>query len=288
MVSITTPVSGADLPAIFDSLNDDTLGLVLKFVGDKCYRSFGGLNKHCKEVYLNTPGMTKETFMYGYGRLSVIINKIEGGEQTDWDLHERVGKGVVSYGRKDVLDWALEEKNYRLLNEICIIAGKEGRIDILIEMWNHIEDEGAKRYVFYYVDGHAAQNGKLDVLKWFETKGFTINEEYCAEEAARHGQLHIIQWLKEESRLELYKDLYIYAINGGQLHVMKWLREQACPWVYDTFRKAAEEGNLNILQWLHDEGCPWSVYNRVDVEEVTSEVIEWLRTNGYGDRIDND
>eukprot|EP00594_Rhizosolenia_setigera_P012254 CAMPEP_0178956426 /NCGR_PEP_ID=MMETSP0789-20121207/10242_1 /TAXON_ID=3005 /ORGANISM="Rhizosolenia setigera, Strain CCMP 1694" /LENGTH=126 /DNA_ID=CAMNT_0020638343 /DNA_START=74 /DNA_END=454 /DNA_ORIENTATION=+ len=124
-------------------------------------------------------------------------------------------------------------------------------------MWNHIEDEGAKRYVFYYVDGHAAQNGKLDVLKWFE----------------------------KESRLELYKDLYIYAINGGQLHVMKWLREQACPWVYDTFRKAAEEGNLNILQWLHDEGCPWSVYNRVDVEEVTSEVIEWLRTNGYDDKI---
>jgi len=111
MVSITTPVSGADLPAIFDSLNDDTLGLVLKFVGDKSYGSFGGLNKHCREVHLNTPGMRKETFLFGYAPLAVIIDRIEG-EQTDWELHERVGKGVVLYNRRDVMDWAKQNQNY--------------------------------------------------------------------------------------------------------------------------------------------------------------------------------
>eukprot|EP00594_Rhizosolenia_setigera_P019403 CAMPEP_0178958216 /NCGR_PEP_ID=MMETSP0789-20121207/11465_1 /TAXON_ID=3005 /ORGANISM="Rhizosolenia setigera, Strain CCMP 1694" /LENGTH=126 /DNA_ID=CAMNT_0020640789 /DNA_START=157 /DNA_END=537 /DNA_ORIENTATION=- len=92
------------------------------------------------------------------------------------------------------------------------------------------------------VDLSAARGGKLDVMKWVESKGYNINDSYrCAHEAACGGQLHIIHWLQEEKGLELRGGLYLHAARGGQLHVMKWLRDQEVPWNYYTFVYAAKK-----------------------------------------------
>jgi len=276
-----------DLPATFESLSDDPLTTILEFVGNKSYRSFGGLNKQCREIYVNTSGMAKETFLFGYAPLSVIIKNIEGVERTDWELYMRVGKGIVSYGRQDVLDWALEERNKYVLEGICKVAVVEERFDILEEVLNKVEDDRDKRYVFLGVDHLAADHGKLNVLKWFETKGlFNIEEDLCAEAAAGSGHIQILQWLQEEQDFELIEELYLHAICGGHLNVVKWLREQACSWDEQTFIHAALEGNLEIIQWLHDEGCPFPEDDcRVYEDEVKPEVLDWLRVNGYSNRI---
>eukprot|EP00594_Rhizosolenia_setigera_P019376 CAMPEP_0178957330 /NCGR_PEP_ID=MMETSP0789-20121207/10846_1 /TAXON_ID=3005 /ORGANISM="Rhizosolenia setigera, Strain CCMP 1694" /LENGTH=305 /DNA_ID=CAMNT_0020639551 /DNA_START=424 /DNA_END=1341 /DNA_ORIENTATION=- len=286
MVSSNVSSPWPDIPATFDSLNNDTLGLVLEFVGNKSYRSIGGVNKHCKEIYLNTPGTTKETFLFGYGSLAVIIDRCRCNRFICRTTQDAVAKGVVFYNRRDVMDWALEEQNTRILEAICNVAGKEGRIDLLNKVFNNIDDEDGKDYIFECVDSHAAESGKLDVLKWFETKGFDIDKFNCAAKAAFHGHLHIIQWLKEERGLELKGELYLNVIEGsGQLHVMKWLREQSCPWSGWTFASAAKEGNLDILQWLHDEGCPWSDDYHVPESDLKPEVIDWCRVNGYANRV---
>jgi len=294
LISIASYVSSwPDLPARFESLNDDTLGLILKFVGNKSYGSFGGLNYHCKEIYIAS-GMTKETFIFGYGPLSVIQERYERDGELDWKLRKALSKGVVFYNRRDVLEWALEEQNTKILRGICEVATEEGRMDLLNEIWDNFEDDEDYAYerecmIFGCVDSNAAESGKLDVIKWFDKKDLgnldNIDKSVCAKEAARHGHLHILQWLKEEKDLQLVSSFYDFAIDGGQLHVMKWLREQSCPWGEDTFACAALEGHLDILQFLHDEGCPWDRSIYIDEEDVTSEVIEWLRINGYDDRI---
>jgi len=275
-----------DLPARFESLNDDTLTTTLEFVGDKSYATYAGINKHCKEVYV-TSRMTKETFIYGYAPLSRITDKIERASH-DWKLYERVGKGVVFFNRRDILDWVLQQRNKYVLKRICIIAAEEDRLDILDEVWNNVDN---KRDIFSRVDRSAARFGKLNVLKWLETKGLLIDEKECADAAAEGGQLHILQWLKEERGLKLKSGLYNDAIEGdGQLHVMKWLREQGCPWSKRTFRRTAKKGNLAIFQWLHDEGCPWSddLRHRIHESRLKPEVIDWCRVNGYGNRLYND
>jgi len=290
-----------DLPVTFESLNDDTLGLILKFVGNKSYRSFGGLNKRCKEVYLTTQGMTKETFVFGYApSFSRIMDSIE----TSSRYCRLAAKGVVCYNRLDVLALALQQQKKYLLRDICFLATEEGRLDILDEVLNNVEDdEYIKRFIFeevgrfnYLIDRYAALHGKLEVLKWIETKGFNINTYVCAESAACNGYLHILQWLRlqEEKDLKLYSELYLYAIDFGiHLHVLKWLKEKEVPFHPDLFGKAVYEGNLDVLQWLHNEGCPWPEdsyeldVHEVHEEEVNPEVIEWLRGNGYGNRIVN-
>jgi len=286
-----------DVPARFESLSDDPLTTILEFVGRRSYRSFGGLNKHCREVYLSTKGMTKETFVYGYATLSVIINKIERAiEDDDWDLYlfETVGKGVAFYNRRDVLAWALQREYEYLSRFICYVAAREGRIDILDEVWNYIgddADEADKRTIFENIDTEkvVAWYGKLNVLKWFEMKGLSIFTEICAYSACSNGQIHILQWLEEEQGLELNGGYYEDAIEYGQLNVMRWLREKEVPWSDDgdTFLEAAEKGNLDVLQWLHDEGCPWDYNHTINISEdrVKPEVVKWCRVHGYGDRI---
>jgi len=279
-----------NLPARFESLNDDTLGLILKFVGRRSYRSFGGMNRQCKEVYLSS-GMAKETFLSGYAPLSRVINKIIEEEELqqhdiDWDLIIAVGKGVLFYNRSDVMDWAVQDQNKRVLSGICLVAGEEGRLNILDEVWNNVDDEDDKQFVFGGVDFHAARGGKLNVMKWLEDKGLCIEKEYCAEIAVTFGQLHILKWLKEEKDLELDGGCYHEAIlGGGHLHIMKWLREQEVDWDGQTFYAAASEGNLDILQWLHDEGCPWVGLLPVREHWLKPEVVDWCRVNGYGNRI---
>eukprot|EP00594_Rhizosolenia_setigera_P012608 CAMPEP_0178968212 /NCGR_PEP_ID=MMETSP0789-20121207/18079_1 /TAXON_ID=3005 /ORGANISM="Rhizosolenia setigera, Strain CCMP 1694" /LENGTH=245 /DNA_ID=CAMNT_0020654017 /DNA_START=216 /DNA_END=950 /DNA_ORIENTATION=+ len=243
--------------------------------------------------------MAKETFLFGFGSLVHIIDRANVRIEMTLDdvpgSGEReflypVGKGVVFYNRKDVLAWALEEQKELVLLEICEIAVEEGRIDLLEEVWNHIEDEDVIEDIFEFSDYSAARGGKLNVLKWLETKGLGIDNFWCVVEAARYGHLNILKWLQEIQDLELYGGLYNSAIEfGDHLHVMKWLREQGCPWDdCDTFKYAANKGNLDILEWLHDEGCPWPEDDddyRVSEEYLKPEVVEWLRANGYSNRI---
>eukprot|EP00594_Rhizosolenia_setigera_P017294 CAMPEP_0178966784 /NCGR_PEP_ID=MMETSP0789-20121207/17128_1 /TAXON_ID=3005 /ORGANISM="Rhizosolenia setigera, Strain CCMP 1694" /LENGTH=166 /DNA_ID=CAMNT_0020652115 /DNA_START=278 /DNA_END=778 /DNA_ORIENTATION=- len=162
----------------------------------------------------------------------------------------------------------------------------EERFDLLEEIFNGVEDWSEKVDVFDgSADISAACYGKLSVLKWLCTKGLYIDEESCAGLAARHAHLHINQWLREEKGLELNGRLYAYVIQGGKIHVMKWLREQEVDWDISTFIYAAEEGNLEVLQWLHDEGCPWDRRFHADERRLKPEALDWLRVNGYGDRV---
>jgi len=274
-----------DLAATFESLNDDSKRLIVQFVGNKSYVTYAGINKHCKEIYLTTEGMTKETFVYGYGTLSVIKDRYDNS----FSVRVALGKGVVFYNRRDVLDWTLQRQNIYSLKGICNVAGEEGRLDLLEEVWDKLEDfDNKRKYIFYSVDDSAAFGGKLDVLKWLETKSTPISNYLCSNKAVRGGHLHILQWLKEEKGWKVSKGMYHSAADGGQLHVMKWLREQSCPWGEYTFMRAAKEGNMSILQWLHNEGCPWlegDFEYFIHEEDLKPEVIEWLRANGYGNRI---
>jgi len=284
LVSSNVSPQRPNLPARFESLNDDTLTTTLEFVGRRSYRSFGGLNKHCREVYLNTKGRRKKTFVYGYAPLSVIIGRYD---DTSFKAQNALSKGVVYYNRRDILAWAVQQRNSSLLHRICIIAAQEGRIDLLDEMWNNVNDEDDKRYVFSHVDSQAACSGKLNVLNWLCTKSASMDKYECAEIAANFGHIYIIQWLREEQGLELFGELYCNAALGGHLYVMKWLREQEVPWTDYTFSVAAEAGNLDILQWLQDKGCPWPRGNSIRLyeENVKPEVIDWCRMNRYSDRI---
>eukprot|EP00594_Rhizosolenia_setigera_P008295 CAMPEP_0178955844 /NCGR_PEP_ID=MMETSP0789-20121207/9855_1 /TAXON_ID=3005 /ORGANISM="Rhizosolenia setigera, Strain CCMP 1694" /LENGTH=153 /DNA_ID=CAMNT_0020637569 /DNA_START=274 /DNA_END=732 /DNA_ORIENTATION=- len=153
--------------------------------------------------------MTKETYLYGYGPLGAIKDRIErsnieyrelemesgnGVSFYDREVFHGVGVGVVCYNRRDVMDWAVGEKDKQVLQGVCYVAAREERFDILVEVWNNFEDDEDNGEIFESVDDSAALYGKLNVLKWLETKGLYFFKEHCACKAAEGGQLHILKW----------------------------------------------------------------------------------------------
>lgn len=189
-------------PTEFDLLNDDTLGLILQFHGrDTTYLPlpFGILNKRCLEIFLSTE-MAREKFLFGYAPLSVIIDFCSGLELFDVSrFADSLGKGVFHYGRRDVFDWALQEKNQFVLGCIFEYAAGERRLDILTEIAESLEyidifEEGFSEHICI----SAASRGHLDVLNWLVSHGFS--KEYYnryADVATGNGHLNILEWIED-------------------------------------------------------------------------------------------
>jgi len=285
IASLLSQVSSA---SEFESLSDDTLGLILQFVGRRSYVSFARINKRCKGIYLLS-GMPKETFRFGYGTLSAITKKCERAikDFTVWKLGKAIGKGVIFHNRKDVLDWALQQQKKILLKGICDVAGNEGKIDILKEVFQSVVNEDDNECIFGDLDESAAWHGRLDLLNWINDNDiFPIDKAWCAHKAAFRGHLHVIEWLWVKGLRFSDEYLLSRAINSGHLNVLKWLREKGCPWNdYHTFMQAAKAGNLEVLQWLHDEGCPWNSSHQVLELNLKPEAKDWLFAHGYRNRV---
>lgn len=298
-IALSSSYPRPDFPARFESLNDDTLGLILEFVGNKCYNSFGGLNKHCRETYI-TSGMAKETCLFWYGPLRSIrirchywrdVCKRFFGIDTK-KLKEALGKGVIHHNRRDVLDWATRERDELALSGICNVAGEEGKIDLLNEIFNNIkDDEDYERFFRNNAGSHAVRSGKLCVLKWLETQGIRFCKEIYGRKAAERGHIHILEWLRDKGGIRLDEFVFEGAAVGGQIDTLKWFRNHGCPLTESMFDEAVLRGNLDVLQYMHDEGFPWSIHDSsVSEDEILlyPEVKIWLRMNGYYDGIGDD
>lgn len=215
MSSITTRATSG-----FKSLNDDTLGLILKFVGRRSFVPFGFLNKQCHVIYHESK-MAKETFVYAYAPLSVIIRKYRFDK---WRCRKSVAKGVVSYNRMDVLYSALRKRDISLMTETCRLASEEGRFDILDVVF-HNTNKSYHEFIFggySRFDEMAASNGQLEVLKWLHKNGFiNYGGKYSTMAAANKGHLHVLEWMQHHG-YTFNEDMCDIAAFSSQLHMLKW------------------------------------------------------------------
>jgi len=260
----------------FESLNNDTLNIVLEFVGKSSYSVFGKLTKRSHEVYLSS-GWPKETFLCGYAPLSIFE------ERYIRPSNESVGKAVVYYNRGDLLNWAIREKNKEMLWEICVIATKAGITSVLGEVLNSSALRKKKKFFDYLdLDIVAADKGHLNLLKWLDTNKLSINKEECVQYAATKDHVKILEWFLDSGyEFDKDKDVFWYAADGGNLVTCKWLLEQGCSWDGSTFPIAARAGNIQLLQWLLEQGCPWDERTFKCAAQVGKmQVLEWLREQG--------
>lgn len=142
----------------FDLLNDDTLYQIFQFAGTKSYLSSGLINKRCNQIFLlyNVP---KETSLYGYGSLLLIKMYVmdnfcgNSNSHKDYLSYKRacilLATGIVSYDRRDVLQWMLEDKDEAfvevifeyILVRVCYVAAKVEKLSILREVLDKLLHE---------------------------------------------------------------------------------------------------------------------------------------------------
>ena len=103
----------------------------------------------------------------------------------------------------------------------------------------------------------AAEEGRLDVLKWLFEKGCPMDHTLCASRAAYTAHVHILQWMKDNGMIGEWHGYHMFsAASFGHLEVVKWLRANGCPWDEDACRRAAEHKHWDTLQYLVDNKCP--------------------------------
>ena len=87
----------------------------------------------------------------------------------------------------------------------------------------------------------AANEGRLDVLKWLFEKGCPMDlnlctlGERCALGAVFSGNVHMLQWMKDNGMTGEWRESHMFsAANSGSLEVVKWLRANGCQWDEDA------------------------------------------------------
>ncbi|KAL6055754.1 Rho GTPase [Balamuthia mandrillaris] len=124
----------------------------------------------------------------------------------------------------------------------------------------------------------AAENGRLEVLKWARANGCPWDEYTCVF-AAKEGHMELLQWARAHG-CPWDELTCAAAAYGGHLAVLKWARANGCPWNEDTCTQAAQEGHMELLQWARSNGCLWGTDTfTAAASRGCFEVLGWLSAN---------
>lgn len=126
---------------------------------------------------------------------------------------------------------------------------------------------------------YAAACGNLDVVKWTEAQGHSVNVgvTFCA---AEFGHVHIIEYALAKG-VAKHNRTTSYPASRGDLATVKWLKARDFPWDAHTCAQAALSGNLELLQWVREQGCRWDQFTCSRAASGGNvEVLKWARANG--------
>lgn len=128
----------------------------------------------------------------------------------------------------------------------------------------------------------AAENGRLDILKWLAQRGVYPDVEIGVDLAAINGHLEVLKWLAQHN---IYPDQE--GVNGaaekGYLEVLKWLAQRNLHPDQDGANDAAGAGQLDVLAWLEQQDTPIrpDEYGVIDATHGGQlEVLKWLAQRG--------
>ena len=90
----------------------------------------------------------------------------------------------------------------------------------------------------------ASRAGKIYVLEWIEAQGYEWDTYLPIANAANEGRLDVLKWIVEKTNLPLDRDdeACETAASGGHWEVAKYLRSQGYPWNEETRDLAAQDG----------------------------------------------
>lgn len=206
----------------------------------------------------------------------------------------------------DVLQWSLQLfvdadgwLPHEFYNIILSRACSYGHLRIL--KWvQSVNDEFFQEYVgsnTLYLFCHAARDGYLHILEYFDELGFNLYDKYPTsylpiQYAASGGQIESLKWLKAKNCCPIMINSFRYgtifgglAYGGpaynGDMEVMNWLLENNCVLDSSVCYAAAAGDQLDILMWARAKGCPWdyTVCRKATINGHFH-ILKWARANG--------
>ena len=165
---------------------------------------------------------------------------------------ERVFCYKVAFTNKlELLKWAREEKECEWDEETINVAALQGNMEMVKYC---VANECP---IDVYACTCAAENGRLECLKYLREEVKATWDSRTASWAAAKGHLHILEYLVERKYDQYSKVTCEYAAQYGHLDCLKYLRETAkAPWDDWSVLYAHEKNHTECLQYLLDNDCP--------------------------------
>lgn len=220
------------------------------------------------------------------GHMAILRWLSDTGRRPDeyGDVYDMAAK----HGHFKVLKFLLDSGKNGLSPHTCMYAARNGHFDIL----KYLLKEGCPYDA--RVCAFAAMGGHLGIVKWLIENGYLWDESefwYSSYiQAADNGRLDILKWLHTIKPITSYK-YALHAIMAGHFEVFKWLdsldkytdKKELDPELDSWCTTAAIQGRFDILIFLHDEKkCKLNVLgceNRAQLK--LHDFIKWFRNNGY-------
>jgi hypothetical protein len=192
--------------------------------------------------------------------MSSILTLEFAWEHYPWGTYNHVGEDmnerwfcrqVARTNKLELLEWAREEKKCEWNQWTINLAARQGNLEMVKYcVANECPvDENAC--------GFAAENGHLEVLKYFHEEAKAPWDASTAAWAAENGHLHILEYLVERKYDEYSGYACWYAAKFGHLDCLKYLHETAkAPWDSWAIREAHKKNKTECVQYLLENNCP--------------------------------
>ena len=197
-------------------------------------------------------------------------------ESYGWDASDRTCEAIVSTGRSDILQWALQS-GCPWDARCAYTSARHGHANMFRWIWFNRESSPID---MDSLCSGAAFGGHLELLQLARREYRCPWDERTCKCAVRTGKLEILQWVRE-NRCPWDARTCSAAAKYGHLHILQWARKNGCPWNEFTCEAAAKYGHLHILQWAREEDCPWDARTCEAAAEAGSfEILQWARAQG--------
>ena len=158
---------------------------------------------------------------------------------------------VAWTNKLELLKWAREEKMCEWDEGTIKTAAGQGNLEMVKYC---VANECP---ISTYTCARAAENGRLEVLKYLREEAKAPWDSRTAGYAAFFGHLHILEYLVERKYDQYSVFACADAATFGQLDCLKYLHETAkAPWDEDAVREAHKNNEPDCLHYLLDNNCP--------------------------------
>lgn len=169
------------------------------------------------------------------------------------------------------------------------IAAGKGDMEMLVECEKHCYADMSSLRV-------AAENGHLDVLKYFKDTSKLFDTQVIMLAAARGGHVHVLDWLTEVDEFALFHGAINEraardAVERDHVNVLQWFHKNKVLTrafnyygqnvMYDNipYRRISELGHLDILEFFYSLGydIPFALVIEEAERRGHANIVEWAR-----------
>lgn len=189
--------------------------------------------------------------------------------ENDFPIDCSVVRYIACEGKLDCLKYVCEHflKNNEdpFQTNILQTSIASDNWDVVKYVMSKLNKKKLSKQIDYLTTSRAAQNGNLEMLKYFHNIGAPLHP-LCLQWASQCGQYIFDETDVQNIDYKKYFDC------------VKYLHQHNCPSYFNLVEEACRYTNLKIIKFLIENGYNYNLYNCIEEAKNNETVLQYLKT----------